>query len=142
METFKKYVWNKNTIRKIVKKLFEKTPRHMVVSQEYKDYLKNEEAIIKFLRDRGVRPLWELPHFHQPIVFKGHGSFGSKPVTRGKEFTEGDGQGFVLAPKDSKVLEYREDVDPSLLPYSHYGRWTDENLYPVSRKTFKKGGKI
>lgn len=29
----------------------------MVVSQEYRDYLKNEEAIIKFLRDRGVRPL-------------------------------------------------------------------------------------
>ena len=142
METFKKYVWNKNTIRKIVNKLFEKTPRHMVVSKEYKDYLKDEEAIIKFLRDRGIRPLWELPHFYQPIVFKGHGSFGSKPVTRGKEFTEGDGQGFVLAPKDSKVLEYREDVDPSLLPYSYYGRWTDENLYPVSRKTFKKGGII
>jgi methylmalonyl-CoA mutase cobalamin-binding subunit len=57
MDTFKKYVWNKNTIRKIVNKLFEKTPRHMVVSRAYRNYLQDEPTIIKFLRDRGVRPV-------------------------------------------------------------------------------------
>lgn len=134
IDTFNKYVWNNSTIKKLLKVLYK--PSKFKLTKDYFNYLYNEDSIIKFMREHGVSPVWEMPYFKNTAVFGAHSSFGEKPMTKNKKFIE-KGEGFIIAPKNTQVLEYLDNVDPKAISF---GRWTDSEMYPVTRKTFKQGG--
>lgn len=151
-EFFTKYVLNKNTLYKIKNEYYKMVgKKETTMSPEFKKYMYSDDSIIKFMRSRGVVPLWDMPSFGKYQVFSTNGgTWGKRPASRNRSTESINPQGIVVGNKGERVLEVTKILSPdeyksSVKKAKNEGRdkgrrFEAEGLLEITRKTFKQGG--
>lgn len=155
-----KYILNKNTLTKAKSQYFKAVKPTYELSKEYVKYMHDPENIIKFMRDKGVAPLYEMPSFGKAEVFSTNGQgWGYGPKTRNFAPSKNASQGIIIGNRGEKVLDVQpftqEEIDQLYAPlHKNYGRYRsgardagerftgEEDPFAITRKTFGSGGSI
>ena len=144
-----KYIFNKNFAYRF-KDLFYKTVKPTYKFQSdasYVKYINDEENWINFMRRHGVSPVWEMPNFGKTsLISTNGGRWGEGPATRNKPIVgSANPQGIVIGNLNEKLFDVTKmdmnKVKIELKKYRDKGqRYLSEDVWPITRKTFKFGG--
>ena len=155
-----KYILNKNTLYRAKNQYLKDVRPNYKATHDFVDYMNNPDNIVKFMREKGVAPLYEMPSFGKSEVFSTNfQGWGWGPKTRNFSPSTNASQGVIIGNRGERVLDVQPFTDEQLQQlYSplgqNYGRYRsgardagnrflgEEDPFAITRKTFKSGGKI
>ena len=121
----------------------------LVSSEEYSRFLKDENNYIEFMRKNSVSPIWDMPSFGKTsIISTNGGRWGDRPATRNKIIQNSNSpQGIIIGDLNEKVLQATNTSTKSINfkrvgNRDSGGRYLGEDVWPITRKTFKLGGSL
>lgn len=154
------YILNKNNLYKAKQAYFKEAKPDFKMSKEFTKYMHDPENIVKFMREKGVAPLYEMPSFGKSEVFSTNmQGWGWGPKTRSFAPSDNASQGIIIGNRGEKVLDVRPFTDEELQQlYSplnvKFGRFrsgardagnrllTEDERFAITRKTFNSGGSL
>lgn len=154
------YILNKNTLYRAKQAYFKEAKPDFKMSREFSKYMRDPENIIKFMREKGVAPLYEMPSFGKSEVFSTNmQGWGWGPKTRSFVPSDNASQGIIIGNRGEKVLDVRPFTDEELqqlyAPLNvKFGRFrsgardagnrllTEDERFAITRKTFNSGGSL
>ena len=154
----KKYILGEGTLKKI-KRMYQNSLRpSYTITEDFAKYM-SPESKIKYMREHGVAPLYEMPSFGKTEMFSANQQgWGLSPASRNKAPSTNASQAVIigkLGERKFDVRPYTDDEMNILLKgwvkprgYRSGSRdageryWGEQEPFAVSRKTFDFGGLI
>ena len=152
------YILNKNNLYKAKQAYFKEAKPDFKMSKEFAKYMHDPENIVRFMREKGVAPLYEMPSFGKTEIFSTNSQgWGWGPKTRSFAPSTNASQGIIIGKRGQKLLDVKpfteEEKQDLFRPLGKYkgkyrsgsrdagSRYTGEDKrFAITRKTFDNGG--
>jgi hypothetical protein len=153
-----KYIFTPGFFKRVKNNYFDFLgDKKYIPTKEFTEYMNSPENMAKFLREKGVAPLYDMPSFGKHVVVGngGHrGTWTEAPKTRNKPLDSSAAQGYIIGRPSETLLDI-DTVYPGgreglkeIFDSNYKSRFRDDGVryqgedprYAVTRKTYPFGG--